>query len=86
MGGHPTVGEPFGGREKGLTLVIVVGEIDLSIGFVSGIGGIVAAEIVKYPRNWPWWVAILLALLVTAAIGALRSARVAARAAVAMVW
>ncbi len=51
---------------------LLLGEIDLSIGFVSGIGGIVTAELVKQSWGWPWWAAILFALLVCAAIGALQ--------------
>ncbi|MGZ6973538.1 MAG: sugar ABC transporter permease [Acidimicrobiia bacterium] len=51
---------------------LVLGEIDLSIGFVSGIGGIVMAELVIEPRSWPWWAAILVAVATTAAIGALQ--------------
>ncbi|HZQ57696.1 MAG TPA: hypothetical protein VFA84_06670 [Acidimicrobiales bacterium] len=49
---------------------LLLGEIDLSIGFVSGIGGVVAAELVKQQTGWPWWAAIIVALLVCAAIGA----------------
>jgi D-xylose transport system permease protein len=55
----------------GEVFALLLGEIDLSIGFVSGIGGIVTAELVKQQYNWPWWAAILVALLVCAAIGAL---------------
>ena len=51
---------------------LLLGEIDLSIGFVSGIGGIVTAELVKQSTGWPWWAAILLALLVCAVIGAVQ--------------
>src|SRR5882757_3842859 len=51
---------------------LLLGEIDLSIGFVSGIGGIITAELVKQSTGWPWWGAILAALLVCAAIGALQ--------------
>jgi ABC-type xylose transport system, permease component len=51
---------------------LLLGEIDLSIGFVSGIGGIVMAELVIEPRSWPWWAAILVAVATTAAIGALQ--------------
>jgi D-xylose transport system permease protein len=50
---------------------LLLGEIDLSIGFVSGIGGIVTAELVKQSWGWPWWSAILVALVVCALIGAL---------------
>ena len=51
---------------------LLLGEIDLSIGYVSGIGGIVTAELVVQPRSWPWWAAVVVALLATAAIGALQ--------------
>jgi D-xylose transport system permease protein len=51
---------------------LLLGEIDLSIGFVSGIGGIVTAELVKQSMGWPWWAAIIVALLTCAAIGALQ--------------
>jgi D-xylose transport system permease protein len=56
----------------GMVFPLLLGEIDLSIGFVSGIGGIVAAELVKQSVGWPWWSAIVAALLVCAAIGALQ--------------
>jgi D-xylose transport system permease protein len=56
----------------GETYALLLGEIDLSIGFVSGIGGIVTAELVKQSWDWPWWAAILFALLVCAAIGAIQ--------------
>ena len=51
---------------------LLLGEIDLSIGFVSGIGGIIVAELVKESTGWPWWAAIIIALLACAAIGALQ--------------
>src|SRR5262245_57121194 len=50
--------------------VLLLGEIDLSAGFVAGLGGVIAAELVKDPTGWPWWAAIIVALLVCAAIGA----------------
>ena len=56
----------------GEMFALVLGEIDLSIGFVSGIGGIVTAELVKQSTGWPWWSAILIALLVCAGIGAIQ--------------
>src|SRR5581483_10275249 len=49
--------------------VLLLGEIDLSIGFVAGIGGVVATELVIFPRNWPWGAAVIVGLLATAAIG-----------------
>jgi D-xylose transport system permease protein len=56
----------------GEVFALLLGEIDLSIGFVSGIGGVVTAELVKQSTGWPWWSAILIALLVCAAIGAIQ--------------
>ncbi|HEX7277952.1 MAG TPA: hypothetical protein VF244_11300 [Acidimicrobiales bacterium] len=54
----------------GMVFPLLLGEIDLSIGFVSGIGGVVMAELVRQSVGWPWWAAIPVALLVCAAIGA----------------
>jgi D-xylose transport system permease protein len=56
----------------GEVFALLLGEIDLSIGFVSGIGGIVTAELVKDSTGWPWWAAILAGLAVCAAIGLLQ--------------
>lgn len=53
----------------GEVYVLLLGEIDLSIGFVAGIGGVVTAELVRESTGWPWWGAILVALLVCALIG-----------------
>jgi D-xylose transport system permease protein len=50
--------------------VLLLGEIDLSAGFVAGIGGVVMAELLKQGTDWPWWAAVLVALVATAAIGA----------------
>ncbi len=52
---------------------LLLGEIDLSIGFVAGLGGVVLAELLKPSGlDWPWWAAVLVALLVCAAIGLLQ--------------
>jgi D-xylose transport system permease protein len=56
----------------GQVFPLLLGEIDLSIGFVSGIGGIITAELVRESYGWPWWAAIIVALVVCAAIGALQ--------------
>ena len=56
----------------GEVFALLLGEIDLSIGFVSGVGGVVMAELVKQQYGWPWWAAILVALALCAAIGALQ--------------
>jgi D-xylose transport system permease protein len=52
--------------------VLLLGEIDLSIGYVGAIGGIVAANLVQPNPDLPWWVAIAMALLACAVIGALQ--------------
>jgi len=49
---------------------LLLGEIDLSAGFVGGVGGIIAAELVTHAHgSWPWWAACGAALAVCAAIG-----------------
>jgi D-xylose transport system permease protein len=55
----------------GECFVLLLGEIDLSIGYVAAIGGIVAANLVQPGLNWPWWAAIIAALVVCAGIGAI---------------
>ncbi len=56
----------------GEVFALLLGEIDLSIGFVSGIGGIITAELVKQSFDWPWWAAVIVALVACTAIGALQ--------------
>jgi D-xylose transport system permease protein len=51
--------------------VLLLGEIDLSIGYVAAIGGIVAGTLVQPEWNWPWWAAIGVALAACAGIGAI---------------
>lgn len=53
----------------GMVMVIVVGHIDLSVGSVAAVTGIIVAMAI---RDWgiPWWAGMLLGLLVGAAIGA----------------
>ncbi len=63
-------GAPYMLLAMGMIFALLLGEIDLSIGFVSGIGGTVMAELVKNTVGWPWWAAILAGLLTCAAIGA----------------
>ena len=50
--------------------VLVLGEIDLSVGYVAGIGGTVTA-ILSTTHNLPWWLAIAVGMLTTGAIGAI---------------
>jgi D-xylose transport system permease protein len=49
--------------------VLLLGEIDLSIGYVAAIGGIMAANLVQPAWGWPWWAAIIAALAICAGIG-----------------
>ncbi len=58
-------------------VVLLVGEIDLSIGSVSLLGGVIAFKLVQTPGpDWPWWAAIAVALLCCAAVGALQGSLV----------
>jgi D-xylose transport system permease protein len=51
---------------------LLLGEIDLSAGFVAGLSGVVAAELLTTAHgSWPWWAAIIAALVICAAIGLL---------------
>ncbi|MDE3079320.1 MAG: ATP-binding cassette domain-containing protein [Paracoccaceae bacterium] len=56
----------------GEVFVLLLGEIDLSLGYVGGIGGTVTTLLVQPQVGWPWWAAILAALAVTAFIGAVQ--------------
>ena len=63
----------FSVRAMAEIYALLLGEIDLSIGFVAALGGVVLAELLKPSGlDWPWWAAILVALLVCAAIGVLQ--------------
>lgn len=56
----------------GEVFVLLLGEIDLSMGFVAGLGGVVMAELVRPTVGWPWWAAIAAALIVCSLIGLLQ--------------
>ncbi|HWD24899.1 MAG TPA: hypothetical protein VG368_05505, partial [Acidimicrobiales bacterium] len=49
--------------------VLLLGEIDLSIGFVAGIGATVTVELSAPPHNLSWWWCCLAGLAVTTVIG-----------------
>ena len=60
------------------TVVLLIAEVDLSVGAVALIGGAIAFKLVQQPGpNWPWWAAILAALAICGAFGALQGALVA---------
>ena len=57
---------------------LLLGEIDLSVGLVMGLGSVVVAELVQPTgANWPWWAAIIVTLLACAAVGAIQGTLVA---------
>jgi D-xylose transport system permease protein len=57
------------------TIVLLIAEVDLSVGAVALIGGAIAFKLVQQPGpNWPWWAAILAALAICGAFGALQGA------------
>src|SRR5712692_9664904 len=55
------------------TFALLLGEIDLSVGFVGACGAVIAVQLVQpATTKWPWWAAILAALAFCAAVGALQ--------------
>ena len=62
----------------GVVFVLLIGEIDLSVAFVSGVAGVVVAE-TQLPNgaNLPWYVCVFLAILATTLIGAAQGSIVA---------
>jgi D-xylose transport system permease protein len=57
---------------------LLLGEIDLSVGLVMAMSSVVVAELVQPTgANWPWWAAIIVALLASTAFGAIQGTLVA---------
>jgi D-xylose transport system permease protein len=63
----------------GIVFVLLIGEIDLSVGYVSGIASVAVAEfqLAGSSHNYPGLVAMALAILVGAAIGAVQGSIIA---------
>jgi len=58
----------------GVVFVLLIGEIDLSVAYVSAVGGVVAALLLRPgDPGWPWWLVIIIALTITTTIGLLQS-------------
>jgi D-xylose transport system permease protein len=58
----------------GVVFVLLIGEIDLSVAFVSAVGGVVMTLLLRpEASDWPWWAAIGAALACTTIIGLLHS-------------
>jgi len=54
----------------GVVFVLLIAEIDLSVAYVSAIGGVTMTLLLREGEsNWPWWLAILTALAITTLIG-----------------
>jgi D-xylose transport system permease protein len=57
----------------GIVFVLLIAEIDLSVAFVSGVGAVIMALLLRESGpNWPWPLAVGAALLSTTAIGLLQ--------------
>ena len=56
----------------GQVFALLLGEIDLSIGYVAGFGAVVMAELAQPSTGWPWWAAVGTALVLCALIGVLQ--------------
>jgi D-xylose transport system permease protein len=56
----------------GEVFVLLLGEIDLSIGYVAGLSGVILADLMSPSHGWPWWSAVAAALLCCAGIGLLQ--------------
>ncbi|NCF67900.1 MAG: ABC transporter permease [Chloroflexi bacterium] len=57
----------------GIVFVLLIAEIDLSVGYVGAVGAIIMALLLRESGPaWPWWLAIGTGLLITAAIGLLQ--------------
>ncbi|HEY6415650.1 MAG TPA: hypothetical protein VIX41_05420 [Acidimicrobiales bacterium] len=58
----------------GVVFVLLIGEIDLSVAFVSAVGGVTMTLLLRPDASdWPWWAAVAVALVVTTAIGLLQA-------------
>ena len=53
--------------------VLLLGEIDLSVGYAGPLAGVIGVQLVQpSTTNWPWWAAIAAALLILAFVGFLQ--------------
>ena len=48
---------------------LLLGEIDLSVGYIAAVGGTIIAALVAPPYNWPWWACVIVGLIASAIIG-----------------
>jgi D-xylose transport system permease protein len=52
--------------------VLLLSEIDLSVGYTAAVGAFVIAELIGPPVGFPWWLGIIGGLAVTSGIGAIQ--------------
>ena len=52
--------------------VLLLSEIDLSVGFNAAVGAFVIAELIAPPVSLPWWIGVLGGLLATSGLGAVQ--------------
>jgi D-xylose transport system permease protein len=58
----------------GIVFVLLIGEIDLSVAYVSAVGGVLMTLLLRPEASaWPWWAAMGVALAVTTLIGFLHA-------------
>ncbi len=55
----------------GVVYVLLLGEIDLSVAYVSAVAGVGMTLLLRPPSAWPWWAAIAVALVAAGGIGLL---------------
>ena len=65
-------GAPFVLLGMAEVFVLLLGEIDLSIGYVAGIAAVIMATLAAPPHNWGWIPAVAAGLAAAAAIGFLQ--------------
>jgi D-xylose transport system permease protein len=56
----------------GEIFVLILSEIDLSVGFVAGVGATITVALISPSYGWPWWAAVIMGLLACAFIGAVQ--------------
>jgi D-xylose transport system permease protein len=58
--------------------VLLLGEVDLSVGYVAAVGAVIAVQLVQpSTTKWPWWAAIIAGLLACCGAGYLQGSLVA---------
>jgi D-xylose transport system permease protein len=65
---------PYATIAIGIVFVLLLGEIDLSVAYVSAVGGVTMTLLLRPDSpGWPWWMAIGFALVITTLIGLLQA-------------